>query len=273
MGIAFFERAELWLQILSGFIVILGGACGLLAWLAGAKASSLRQAEQDKVRQRSEQKISAANRDAATALSEARNAEAYLASAQERAEIARADAENARLQAAEANRIAKSFELRLEQQREATANAELRATNAERISKNAEASSRKAEEGTREIKAGMEPRHISDDQRTKLLKILSSIPKGPISIGFSGADSEARDYANEVLTIFQSSGWHIEKGITQYLDLMTTGINILVKTTDSPPIHAGYIQNGFKSVGIDIQGKTFKNVEADRVILLVGKKY
>jgi hypothetical protein len=61
-----------------------------------------------------------------------------------------------------------------------------------------------------EAKAAMEPRHLSAEQRDKLVAALARVPKFPLSIKAGSAGGDERRYAEEIAEALGSVGWKVQ---------------------------------------------------------------
>lgn len=62
-------------------------------------------------------------------------------------------------------------------------------------------------------------RHLTTEQRARLLEVLSQRPKGDVLIWFAIGNNEAEDFARELGTVFVDSGWRVRGYVPTSLNI------------------------------------------------------
>ncbi|MGH9701153.1 MAG: hypothetical protein ACRD52_17070 [Candidatus Acidiferrales bacterium] len=156
--------------------------------------------------------------------------------------------------AANAKTAQQKVEIALERQKELTANAEKDLT---------------------QLRQAMHDRHLSAEQRSELIKLLSGEPRGPISIVTLLGDGEATTFTEEVAGVFKSAGWTIaDDGPIRavFSGSPPIGFGIIVRDATVPPPYAARIQLAFFQVGFPMGGAEDKTFSMDKVEILIGRK-
>jgi hypothetical protein len=197
--------------------------------------------------------------------------------AQERTAQLTKDAEVARAAQAEANKeiaIAKADAARA---KEGTANAEAQSTKAsvevarlQVVVAGAEQKRAEAERALLELKEQLKPRHLSDEQRTKLIDILSHGPTGTFELQFLANDPESQNFADQLSAALQQAGWTLHGMGANIGPSPGVGLQIIVQNPESP--RAVFLQRALGAIGFPANGTIAPGLPADTVTLLVGVK-
>lgn len=186
--------------------------------------------------------------DAAKKLEE-QTVKAQIAASGARAEEAKKEAANALASAAATNERANALELEAGKQKERAA---------------------VAEKELLELEERMKPRNLTSEQASQLISILKSTPKGKVNVSSVLGNSEASNYASQILRILTESGWTVSSGI----GLSTiTGEGLFIITPNQNDANAVNLQNIFASVGITIKKQIDKSFPLDVVTFFVGDKH
>jgi len=189
-----------------------------------------------------------------------------------------AEAERARTERAEADKQIAIAKADATKAREGIANAEARSLEAAaEVSRlrvtvaNAERERAVAQKALLELQQQIRPRRLTAGQRTKLLEILKSGPKGKVTFEIFVGDREAGDFLDEIAQVLAEAGW-IPSGGSQNIESPPRGIGIFVHSKDSPPPFAVFLQDALKAIGLDAEAHVRKDLPTDIVLLYVGPK-
>jgi hypothetical protein len=202
---------------------------------------------------RSGEKIADLNRQSEAHKAEAESARREIATG--KAEAARANEAAARAngEAAKANERAGALELETAQQREKAAI---------------------AEKALLELQQRVQDRHLTAEQRQALRDLLTTRPKGEITLFCVGGDPEPCAFAGELAEVLRASGWTVLFGESEhgllFLGGSPKGIFLRVHSGNTP--RAVALQEALKAVGIDALGELRTDAPDDWVNLLVGYK-
>lgn len=123
----------------------------------------------------------------------------------------------------------------------------------------------------------VQPRHLSSDQKTRLLSKLST-RKGKVGFIIRTFDGESADFAEEIATAFRSAGWEVVPTNRTYLDDSPGFLNILL-TSKNLEETANFIIQSFKEINIDChrgekirEGSLSGVFQPGTVYVVVGRK-
>lgn len=107
------------------------------------------------------------------------------------------------------------------------------------------------------------PRHLTNEQKAKLTKFISQNSAGSASftIKANAAETDARAYADEIATLFNSSpiGWQVKVDNALILGADTSGIWISIKDANAIPTATGLLHAALVDAGVPIK----KDVQVD----------
>lgn len=113
-------------------------------------------------------------------------------------------------------------------------------------------------------------RSLSEEQKAKLIGVLSTIPKGKIIVKSNLLDSETEAFAEQIKEALVSAGENVvDAGNVGIVSLHKSGGAIIVMSRDNPPSHAIPISEAFKSAGIDLPPMTFDHAKFDKDAIVV----
>jgi len=224
------------------------------------------EAESEKTkRAESDAKIAELTAETAKAKEETAKSNERIARLNVEVETAKADA----LQAKEgiANAEARSLE----------ASAEVARLNV--IVANAEERRAVAEKALLELQEKAKDRHLTLDQRSKLLESLSNKEKGKLTVQCAvSGDPEPCNFAREFASVFIDAGWQVHLVTSGVRDPPPTdrGVNLWVNVKPNTSIKAppgtGSIISAFESVNIKLDLLSRKSVNEGQIVLFVGFK-
>ena len=239
MDLEFLSKASSWANAAVLVFTLLAVVAGVAAWHFSSQYKVAKDAAFERFKLQSAVSI---------AESAARTAEATRRASEAGEETAKAVAE-----AASANERTKALEVEAGKQRE-------RAT--------------AAEKKLFEFQERTKPRQISEEQRTRLVTLLSGAsPKGLVGLGCVRGDAEGWTLAEQIDEVLKAAGW-TTTGIAQatYDGGKPTGLFVLVKSASTAPAHATVLQRVFNEAGIQLPAYTKSNLGTDDVHIIIGTK-
>ena len=235
---SFLEAVSLWANVSVVALTVLAAIAGVFALYFSSELAARKDTELTRFQAESK---------AAIAASDARAAEANEKAAGAAAGTARALGE-----AAAASERAGKVELEAERQRERAANAE-------------------QELGA--LKARIADRHLTSDQRRKLITVLSGEPKGEIEVNCVGPQPEPCAFASEIVDVLKAVGWNVSKFIQGVIPVGGTPVGLAIRVNSkAAPARAAALQKAFAAVGLSAPGIVAEGLPEDSVILEVGSK-
>lgn len=126
-----------------------------------------------------------------------------------------------------------------------------------------------------ELQERTKQRHLTTEQRTRLLEILKANPnKGPIELGCPINNAEACSFAEEFRDVLRAAGWTVT-GLG-YLPLPAKASGIILELRDAAkaPLRAGALAEALQSVGAEgpLTVSPNPNVDGEYLSLIVGTK-
>jgi hypothetical protein len=127
------------------------------------------------------------------------------------------------------------------------------------------------ESKTRELEARQAHRRLRDDQKTRLIELLTPSTGSRVQIMAVVGDGEGIEYALEFAEVLRKAGW-TQSGVAQWLG-MARGVLVVVKDAQNPPPAAGRLIHALRAAGIDAAGVPNPEISDPNVIqLLIGQK-
>jgi hypothetical protein len=131
----------------------------------------------------------------------------------------------------------------------------------------------------RELDRLRQPRHLTEDQKDKLMKFITENSKGTanFTIKANAAESDARAYADEIAAFFNAPplNWQVKVDNAMIMGADVSGIWITIKDGGAAPVATGFIHEAFTNAGFPIR----KEVQIDpgvpspdEIWLTVGSK-
>lgn len=116
------------------------------------------------------------------------------------------------------------------------------------------------------------PRILSQQQAAMIRRHLMSVSKCEIGVGFLGMDDEAKEYAVQLRSLLESSGFHAPKVEGFMVFQRQRGLVLTVYNSDmSNPVGVA-IRDAFHAAGIEIRLETNPNQREPAVALAVHSK-
>jgi len=125
-----------------------------------------------------------------------------------------------------------------------------------------------------EVAARQADRHLSTEQRSRLIEILTANLKGEINVTCIGGHPEPCNFARELVDALTKSGWTIKnfsEGVI-FVGGSPAGLIMQVHDSEKVPVRATVLQEAFKQVGILAPGEVIPGLGEDTVSLVVGSK-
>lgn len=132
------------------------------------------------------------------------------------------------------------------------------------------------EKKIKELEKAALPRNLNEEQRSKLLQLLSFKSDFQIGVVCKAFDTESFKYAEQITNIFKSSNWQVIKINQSYLDNIKSDLGII--TTDRKQLEtAEKIMKIFNTVGINckfekIRKNSLSSIKENTIYLIVGSK-
>jgi hypothetical protein len=121
----------------------------------------------------------------------------------------------------------------------------------------------------------MEPhaRRLSTHQKAVLIQVLLTFPDQQLSVCYDPSANDARDFAQDFLTIFKVIGWEANEGTPlNTANGDPAGLTLVVKTEGSLPPSAEALRDALRIYGIEVATicDPACNVKPGGFILAVG---
>jgi hypothetical protein len=97
------------------------------------------------------------------------------------------------------------------------------------------------------------PRKLTTDQKAILIQVLVAFPNQQVDVSYHPAASDARDYAQDFLTVFKVIGWKVSDGAPfESLSGKSSGLAFVVSEPDSLPPSAEALRDALRVFGIEV---------------------
>lgn len=133
----------------------------------------------------------------------------------------------------------------------------------------------KTREAVGEVKQAQAPRHLTEEQKKKLIPLLAKIPPTALFFIWTVGMEDGVVYSNDFIESFRAAGWsvgsdNIAQGVFTGHPL---GIIILVKNPmDETAAKAAAIQRALKDIGIAAMGSLTDEVQNGQIRILIAHK-
>lgn len=246
MSVSSLEGWAYWTGVSAVAFTAVAALLGLLSWFFSSRLAIEKDAALHRFQTES---------TAATALADARAAEANQAAEEARQKAAGAEEGSAKAlsDVAAANERAGRLELEAASQRERAA---------------------KAERDLLVLQRRIEPRQIGRVNGEQLIAALKqAAPKGSVDVTCVLGDAEGAAFATQLDQILKASGW-TTTGVSQsvYTGGNPQGWGLLVRAGSPPPPHAEALRQAFASAGFPLQVVENPEVAPGSVRMLIGNK-
>lgn len=115
-------------------------------------------------------------------------------------------------------------------------------------------------------------RHLTAEQKDKLLEILRNNPKGKVGVTCHAIGGEPCNFAREIIDVLRSAGWVVEFNDHALIIGETQGLVIQIRSANSAPVRAVVLQQSLKTIGFAAVGQLDNSLNEDDVKLLVGTR-
>ncbi len=184
------------------------------------------------------------------------------------AEALRAEAENAKANIVIAQADAAKAT-------EGAAKAGVEVANLQVVVANAETRRAEAERALLEVQERLKDRHLTTEQRARLLELLKANPKGAINVScIAGSSAEPCNFADEIVAVLTEAGWQVDftgRGMIM-VGGTPVGVFIQVHNAAKAPIRAEVLQKALGAIDVEAGGVVSETMQEGTVNLVVGAK-
>jgi hypothetical protein len=137
-----------------------------------------------------------------------------------------------------------------------------------------------AEQKLLELQDRVKLRHLTAEQRTKIINFLHTpdaraVPKGPIRVERLILDEPAQPFAEQVKDAFAAGGWpsgDIGRDMIPPGGKIPVGIVLIVHDAKHAPAHVGLIQHALTAAGLEPTLGENPNIPEEIVEIMIGVK-
>ena len=112
----------------------------------------------------------------------------------------------------------------------------------------------KAHELAVRLETEKQPRHLTEQQKASLSRLLANGPKGVVVLTTLSVEDDAPEYADEIGNVLRGAGYKVQISDKIWLRLKLGGIYLVSAGVNTAPPHAIFIQKCFQEVGIRVKG-------------------
>jgi hypothetical protein len=123
-----------------------------------------------------------------------------------------------------------------------------------------------------ELQERVQWRHITPKELPKLIRLLSSDPKGIVKIECVGTSEDACPFAQEIWQSLQDSHWPSVPIETVLGADNSIGQSLFVRDITHAPLFAKHVQQAFEAAGIELLGFPDPSMPGGDVIVKIGRK-
>jgi hypothetical protein len=118
-------------------------------------------------------------------------------------------------------------------------------------------------------------RKLTTHQKSVLIQVLLAFPEQNAAVRYLPSASDARDYAQDFLTIFKAVGWRVneaESAGASQASAPAAGLAVVVSENQSLPPSAEALRDALRIYGIEMQtiGDPTANISSGSFVLSVG---
>jgi hypothetical protein len=96
-------------------------------------------------------------------------------------------------------------------------------------------------------------RKLTTDQKAVLIQVLVAFPNQQVDASYHPAASDARDYAQDFLTVFKVIGWKVSDGApSASLNRKSSGVALVVSEGESLSPSAEALRDALRVFGVDV---------------------
>jgi hypothetical protein len=119
----------------------------------------------------------------------------------------------------------------------------------------------------------VQPRTIAPEQKRMVVELLKNCPKGPVTVGASGSDTEAFLFMMQIADVLTESGFKVEKDLPLVGGPIAVGVYYEVQNNNPAPDHAQAISAAFAKAGFQIsEVRTNSGLPKGHFVIWVGSK-
>jgi hypothetical protein len=119
------------------------------------------------------------------------------------------------------------------------------------------------------------PRKLTTDQKAVLIQVLVAFPDQQVDVSYHPAASDARDYAQDFLTVFKVIGWKVSVGApSESWNRKSSGLAFVVGEPGSLPPSAEALRDALRVFGVEVAtiSDPAYSIGPGRFILSVGPR-
>lgn len=273
------------LYIIGLILALLGSA--LIVWYSN-KLGKAKDEQYQHEKRAAEENIAAANAVAETAKKDASVADAKAAQANLEAAKANEGLAKSNLEIARLTNEAAALRVEAENAKANIASAQADAAKANEgaikataevarlqiVVANAETKRAEAERALLELQERIKDRHLTTEQRARLVELFKANPKGKINVSCVGGSSpEPCIFASEIVDTLKLGGWDVEFS-PGFISVggIPVGLIIQVRSSDKAPVRAEVLQKALGEIGFAAPGEVQPTLDEQTVNLIVGAK-
>jgi hypothetical protein len=103
------------------------------------------------------------------------------------------------------------------------------------------------------LEAAKQPRHLTEQQKSDLSKLLRDGPKGQVVITTLSLETDAPEFAQEIYAVLSDAGFGVQISDKIWLRLKLDGFYIVAANARPAPAHTAFIQRCFQTAGIRLK--------------------
>jgi hypothetical protein len=97
------------------------------------------------------------------------------------------------------------------------------------------------------------PRKLTTDQKAVLIQVLVAFPDQQVDVTYHPAACDARDYAQDFLTVFKVIGWKVSDGAaSESLNRKSSGLAFVIGEQGSLPPSAEALRDALRVFGVEV---------------------
>jgi hypothetical protein len=97
------------------------------------------------------------------------------------------------------------------------------------------------------------PRKLTTDQKAVLIQVLLAFPDQQVGVTYHPLASDARDYAQDFLTVFTVIGWKVNAGApSESLNRQSSGLAFVVNEEGNLPPSAEALRDALRVFGVEV---------------------
>jgi hypothetical protein len=97
------------------------------------------------------------------------------------------------------------------------------------------------------------PRKLTTDQKAVLIQVLLAFPDQQVGVTYHPLASDARDYAQDFLTLFTVIGWKVNAGApSESLNRQSSGLAFVVSKEGGLPPSAEALRDALRVFGVEV---------------------